>query len=129
MITIERTNYAFATFDASPEEWKAIKAMVRHAESIYHHTELHYRLFWEEEERRSYIRQVINMMDVEGDPPIELMHSKEIHTILCCVKEMDRFDVPGLDEDDKMAIISQMEKFHIVDIFDDEKATPEQLKP
>jgi len=129
MITIERTEYAFASLDASPEEWEVIKVMVRHAESIYHHTELHYKLFWEEDERRPYITRVINMMDVEDDPPpIELLHRKDIHTILCCVREMDRFDVPNIDDDLKNAVIKQMEEFHIVDIFDDEKATDEQME-
>ncbi len=64
MITIERTNYAFARVDASSDEWKAIGIMVRYAKSIYNQTELRYRLMCKEEECRTCIQDVISMLGV-----------------------------------------------------------------
>src|SRR6056297_1257319 len=128
MITIERTNYAFARVDASSDEWKAIGIMVRYAESIYDQTELRYRLMCKEEECRTCIQDVISMLDVEGDPPIELIHRRAIHTILCCIREMDSFDVPSMDTVLKSTIIDQVRQYHTADIFDDEKATDEQIE-
>ena len=70
MITIERTDYAFAAVDASIEEWAAIKAIVRYCVNHYWATELHYLIPGPEERRPQKVESLSEAMEhVWGEPP------------------------------------------------------------
>lgn len=126
MINIERTNYGFASIQASAEEWSGVKAMVKHAETMFSQTELLYQLSGQEEDRRPRLQGLIERLNVMEELPIELPKD-DVHAVLCAVKAMEDFDVPGLDATQQNELLDQVAEYHVTDIFNDDLASDQQL--
>ena len=126
MITIERTDYAFAAVDASTEEWAAIKAIVRYCAHHYWATELHYLIPGPEERRPQKVESLSEAMDhVWGEPPVELVYRDELLLLTQCVTNTEGKGLPGVDEDLHADLAGQIYTLDIYGIFDDDKVTDE----
>ncbi|MBL4804466.1 MAG: HD domain-containing protein [Alphaproteobacteria bacterium] len=127
MITVERTEYAFGTFNCSPEEWEAIKTIVRYCANNYRATELLYSIPGPEEHRHGKVESLSEIMDsVWGEPPIETMPREQIFLIKNCVTDLDGKDVSDIDEKVIAGLAEQFYNLDVYDIFDDDNLTDEQ---
>jgi hypothetical protein len=126
MITIERTDYAFAAVDASIEEWAAIKAIVRYCANHYWATELHYLIPGPEERRPQKVESLSEAMEhVWGEPPVELVFRDEVLLLTQCVTDTEGKGLPGVDEDFHADLAGQIYTLDVYGIFDDDKVTDE----
>ncbi len=127
MIIIERTEYAFGTFNCSAEEWEALKTIVRYCANNYRATELIYSIPGPEEHRRGKVEDLSEIMDSVWDgPPIETMPRDQIFLINHCVSELDGKDVPDIDENIVAGLVQQLHDIDVYDVFDDDNVTAEQ---
>ena len=127
MISIERTEYAFGTFNASAKEWGALKDIVRYCANNYRATELIYSIPGPEEHRHGKVEDLSQIMDhFWGDPPIETMPLDQIFLIKNCVIDLDGKDILNIDEDIVSGLAEQFYNLDVHGIFDDENVTDEQ---
>lgn len=127
MITIERTEYAFGTFNCSPEEWDAIKTIVRYCANNYSATELIYSIPGPEEHRCGKVENLSEIMDsVWEGSPIETMPRDQIFLINHCVIQLDGKGVPDIDESVVAGLAQQLHDIGVYDIFDDDNVTDDQ---
>ncbi len=118
MVTIERTNYAFAEINASPEEWEGVKAMIKHAVDVYDKTDLDYLIQGDAETRNMRLRQLSEKLVMFDEAPVSL-HKEDLQILLIVVFESDRTINPHLDDKQSEVIRSAFAQYNIQTIFDD----------
>ncbi|XOV84920.1 MAG: HD domain-containing protein [bacterium] len=127
MIKIERTEYAFASLDASPDEWAAIKAIVSFCASHFNYTELRYSLPFPEEQRHGKIESLIEAMNtVWGNPPIEDVYRDDLFLIANCITHTDGKDLPNVNSMLQETLVRQLQDIDVYHLFDDAHVTPAQ---
>lgn len=127
MITIERTEYAFTTLNASPEEWKAIKTIVRFCAQHYWQTELLYSISGPEENRQEKVESLSEILDeVWGQPPFEQVYKDHILLIAQCITHTEGKTLPDVDDKIHEDLAKQFYDLGVYDIFDDDNVTDEQ---
>ena len=127
MIKIERTEYAFASLNASPDEWEAMKAIVGYCASHFNHTELRYSLPFPEEQRHGKIESLCEAMNtVWGNPPIEDMYRDDLLLIAKCIIHTEGKELPKVNPKLQEAIAQQLLDIDVYHLFDDDNVTPEQ---
>ncbi len=127
MITIERTEYAFASLDASPDEWAAIKAIVSFCASHFNHTELRYSLTCPEEQRHVKVEALCEAMNmVWGNPPIEDVYRNDLFLIANCITHTDGKDLPRVNPKLHETLAQQLHDIDVYHLFDDDHVTPAQ---
>lgn len=127
MITIDRTDYAFATIDASTEEWAAIKAIVRYCARHYWATELHYAIPGPEERRPQKVESLSEALEhVWGEPPIELVFRDEVLLLTQCVTHTEGKGLPGVDEDFRADLAAQIYALDVHGVFEDDTVPDER---
>lgn len=127
MITVERTKYAFGTFNCSPEEWDALKRIVRYCADNYEKPELIYSVSGPEEHRRDKVESLSGIMDSVWDgPPVETMPRDQIFLVNQCVSQLDGKPIPEIDENVIADLAQQLHDIPVHDVFDDDSVTDEQ---
>jgi hypothetical protein len=127
MITITRTDYAFATVDASACEWDAIKAIVRFCAGHFSDTQLRYSLPGPEEQRHSTVDSLSETLDeVWGLPPIELVHKNDVFLIASCIRDTAGRKLPDIDHELHEHLARQLADLDVYGIFDDDHVSSEQ---
>ncbi|WP_417536446.1 HD domain-containing protein [Methylophaga sp.] len=127
MISITRTEYAFATIDGSTREWEAIKAIVRYCANNYRNTELLYRIPGPEEQRLDKLQSLSEIMDhVWGAPPHEDIYRDQLFLITNCITDTDGKALPDVDDELHANLAEQMYSLGVYDIFNDDNVSDEQ---
>ncbi|AUZ83674.1 HD domain-containing protein [Methylophaga nitratireducenticrescens] len=127
MITITRTEFAFATIDASIHEWNTIKTIVRYCANNYRNTELLYCIPGPEEQRLEKLQSLSEIMDhVWGPPPLEDIYRDQLFLITHCIKETEGKDLPNVDDELHANLVNQVYNLGVYDIFDDDNVSDEQ---
>lgn len=119
MITIQRTDYAFAELNASAQEWEGIKSLVQEAVNNYDNTELDILIHGPAEDRQSKLETMAGKLMVSDPPPV-LLHSDDLQMLLLITTEADNRDVPGLDPELKHSITDQLNQYPVSTIFADD---------
>ena len=134
MIIIKRTNYDFATIDATEEEWDAFEKIVAFivndyvaTENEYMTTDIDYMISGHADTRKNKF-----LSFAEGFAMIEdrsdKFHRYDIDLLLTACSAVDDTDVPGVSQQMRSSIVEQVYKLRIVDIFNDDITPRENLE-
>lgn len=127
MISITRTDYAFATIDASIREWNTIKTIVRYCADNYQNTELLYCIPGPEEHRVDKLKSLSEIMDhVWGTPPLEDIYKDHLFLITNCITDTEGKDLPNVGNELHANLAEQIYNLGVYDIFDDDNVSDEQ---
>lgn len=127
MISITRTDYAFATLDASIHEWDTIKAIVRYCANNYRDTELLYCIPGPEEHRQDKITSLSEIMEeVWGLPPIKLVYKNDLFLIANCITSTEGKPLSYVNNELHENLAKQITDLSVYDIFDDSNVRDEQ---
>ena len=109
MISLTRTEYGYAMFSASKEEWRAILAILDAAVSQYPDTELDTFLSGSAETRRSRIRRLAELFSILDQPQDELSRDN-ILDLMIIIDAMEYIKIEGIDRSTHQTITEQFSR-------------------
>jgi hypothetical protein len=116
MITLLRTDYAFAELNATPEEWEGIKTIVQSAVDNYANSDLDCVMPGRAEDRRNRLESMAGRLMVT-DPPPATIHREDLEVLLAVALEAHKEEVPGVDPDFKDRIADELLRYNAHTLF------------
>jgi len=123
MITLQRTDYAFAELNATPEEWEGIKTIVQSAVDNYDTWDIDFSIPGPAEKRKTSLESMAERLMV-SELPVTI-DREDIAVLLAVARQADREQVPNMDRVHKDEILDEFSRYNIHALFGGEW-NPEQ---